>query len=201
MPYIRETFDVQSLEHAKHVALTTDPHNPNKFQEETDFLIKAIQDKNIITADSTVLDFGCGMGRVSRELIQTFDCAVVGLDFSASMRQFAKQYVNNPDKFTITAEYCESESIDVAVSTFVLQHVQNPALELFRISKLIKPNGWFVVVNENTRLVPMDVDQHGGVIWQDDGYDIMGKIKQYFSLEHQVTYMESHVFINFFKKL
>ena len=70
MRYIKEVFDVASLEYAKHVVLTSDPANPQKFEKETNFLINAISDQSIITSESTVLDFGCGMGCVSKEIIE-----------------------------------------------------------------------------------------------------------------------------------
>jgi hypothetical protein len=75
MPYIKEVFDVTTFEHAKHVVLTSDPDNPMKFENETNFLIDTIaeQMKTKMDESSIVLDFGCGMGRVSKKLIERFE--------------------------------------------------------------------------------------------------------------------------------
>ena len=49
MRYAEEVFSTTTLEQAKNIVLTTDPDNPNKFQEETDFLVNTIIAQNIIT--------------------------------------------------------------------------------------------------------------------------------------------------------
>ena len=200
MPYIKEVFDVTTFEQAKHVVLTSDPDDPKKFERETNFLINTIAEQNILNEESIVLDFGCGMGRVARELITKFNCKVIGLDISASMLTFAKLYTANIKKFEGTHSYTTPESVDVALSILALQHSENPAKEIDNIISVLKPGGMFVLLNEPTRYVPSDVDKNSYVIWKDDGFNIFdyvaGKLKQI----HSTQYISGKHDIIFYRK-
>jgi len=200
MPYIKEVFDVTTFEHAKHVVLTSDPDNPMKFENETNFLVDTIAEQNIIIKDSVVLDFGCGMGRVSKKLIEKFDCNIVGVDISNTMLTFANIYVSKPKKFKPTNMYNVPESIDVAISTFVLQHVQDPKAEIELIYTNLKVGGYLILVNENKRFVPSDVDANRYVVWNDDGFDIFGEINSRFKKVNSVRYMKTETNVEFYVK-
>ena len=200
MPYIKEVFDVGTFEHAKHVVLTSDPDNPNKFENETNFLTDTIAKQNIISSESMVLDFGCGMGRVSKKLIEKFDCNIVGVDISNSMLTFANIYVSKPRKFKPMNSYNMPNTIDVCVSTFVLQHVQDPKTEIDIIYNNLKVGGHLVLVNENKRYVPSDVDSNRYIVWQDDGFDIFGEISSRFKKVNSVQYMKTETNVEFYVK-
>lgn len=200
MPYIKEVFDVTTFEQAKHVVLTTDPDNPEKFVNETNFLVKAIAEQNILHTDSIVLDFGCGMGRVSKSLIETFNCKVIGLDISASMLTFARLYTANVKKFEATHVYTTPNSVDVAISILALQHSEDPKKEIDNIINVIKPGGYFILLNEKQRFVPSDVDAQRYVVWKDDGFDIFGYVEARLTKENSVQYMNSELDIIFYKK-
>lgn len=198
--YVKEVFDVGTIDHAKHVVLTSDPNNPNKFEQETQFLIDVIRKQDIIKKDDIVLDFGCGMGRVSKQLIATFDCTVVGVDISESMLKFAMLYVAKPQRFRFGTHYSIPESVDVALSTFVLQHTENPIKEIDNIYNVIKPGGWFVLLNENKRFVPADVDRNNYVVWNDDGVNIHTEVAKRFTEKHRVKYLQTETDIIFYQK-
>lgn len=200
MPYIKEVFDVTTFEQAKHVVLTSDPNNPEKFNNETNFLINAIQDQNIVKSDSIVLDFGCGMGRVSKGLIDKFNCKVIGLDISDSMLTFARLYTANVQKFQATKSYSDPESIDICLSILALQHSENPVVEINNIVKCLKPGGILVLLNEQQRFVPSDVDSNRYVVWNDDGFDIFGYIESLLIKTNSVQYMNSKLDIIFYRK-
>ena len=200
MPYIKEVFDVETFEHAKHVVLTSDPDNPNKFENETNFLTDTIAKQNIISSESIVLDFGCGMGRVSKKLIEKFDCNVVGVDISNSMLTFANIYVSKPRKFKPMNSYNMPNTIDVCVSTFVLQHVQDPKTEIDIIYNNLKVGGYLVLVNENKRYVPSDVDSNRYIVWNDDGFDVFGEISSRLKRVNSVQYLKTETNVEFYVK-
>ena len=200
MSYIKEVFDVTTFEHAKHVVLTSDPDNPKKFDNETNFLINTIAEQNILNPGSTVLDFGCGMGRVSKKLIERFDCNVIGVDISVSMLTFANIYVSKPRKFKSMTSYTVPNTIDVAISTFVLQHVENPKTEIDIIYDTLKVGGYLILVNETKRYVPSDVDSNRYIVWNDDGFDVFGELSSRLNRINSVKYMSTDTDIIFYRK-
>jgi SAM-dependent methyltransferase len=88
---------------------------------------------------SVVLDYGCGIGRVAKELIARHGCHVIGVDISPGMRALSVEYVDSDGFFA-----CSPASlmllisgglrVDIAVSIWVLQHCLRPAedIELLR---------------------------------------------------------------------
>lgn len=200
MKYFSRVFDVETFPQAKHVVLTSDPDNPEKFQQETDFLINQLKRINIITATSQILDFGCGMGRVAKSLIEEFQCSVTGMDISESMKRFATLYVCQPKLFTTSDVFPTEQSIDVALAILVLQHTENPSKEIAGIFKSLKPNGYFVLLNEANRLVPSGVDIHGFVTWQDDGFDVRSEVLRYAKPIQTLPYINSDKYIEIYQK-
>ena len=180
MTYIKETFEPLSLEHAKDIVLSRDPSRPDKFEEETDFLVEFIEGQGLITSDSLVLDFGCGMGRVSKKLVETFGCKVIGTDISKRMLMFAEQYVHNPDKFQSKFAH-DTCDVDVIIAALVLQHVEDPEKEIKHLYSVLKPGGHLVLLNEAKRFVPIGVDKNMYVIWNDDGIVINEVMSKYFT--------------------
>lgn len=200
MPYVKETFDVTTFEQAKDVVLSFSSKDPEKFIRETKFLVDVIEKQNIINEHSIVFDFGCGMGRVSKELIDRFNCKIIGQDISPSMLMFAKLYTANMDKFTGTHDYSIHDSIDVALSIFALQHTENPKKEIDNIVNVLKPNGIFVLLNENKRFVPSGIDQERYVIWDDDKFDVFEYVKSKLKMIDNVRYMDKDTNIIFYRK-
>jgi len=200
MTYLKEAFNPVTFEHAKNIVLTPDSQNSNKFEQETEFLIDVIQHQNLITSNSMVLDFGCGMGRVSKELINRLNCDVVGVDISERMRIFASLYITNPKKFQ-TSDIIETNLFDMCLSILVLQHSENPELEIRKIYDGLKENGILVLVNEKHRLIPVGVDPQGYVIWYDDGVDVFDIVERYFTKLTEVPYKSNNkINITFYKK-
>lgn len=202
MPYIKEIFDVQTFEQAKHVVLTTDPENPKKFETETNFLVDTIAEQDFIRLkdESIVFDFGCGMGRIARELINKFKCKVIGVDISPSMLQFAKLYTANLNKFQGMYEYTTPESCDVALSVLALQHAEDPQKEIDNIYNVLKPNGIFVLLNERQRFVPSDVDSNRYIVWNDDGFDVFKYTESKMKKIHSVPFINGKHDIIFYRK-
>lgn len=187
--YIKEVFDVTTFDHAKHVVLTMDPNDNAKFERETNFLVNAVKD--IIKPEHTILDFGCGMGRVSKALIHNCVCNIIGVDISESMRIFARIYISNPSLFIDKPEHTEENSVDGALSVFVLQHTEDPAKEIKNIAKVVKPDGYFILLNEYERLVPSGVTRDNFIIWNDDKFDVFTEVEKYMTKEKEIPYLNT----------
>jgi SAM-dependent methyltransferase len=199
--YIKEAFDVTTFAQAKNVVLSDDPNDPKKFDRETDFLVDTIKDNITITDESVVLDFGCGMGRVSKKLIDTFNCNVIGVDISDSMLTFARLYTANVKKFIASKECPQPESVDVCLAVLVLQHTENPKQEIDKICNALKPGGYLVLVNEAGRLIPGGVE-NGFIKWATDHFDVFGEINSRLTRVNSVRYINHDTMsVVFYKKI
>ncbi len=181
LPYLSKVFQPLILRQAKDIVLSPDSTNPHKFEQETEKLVKFIVDNNLISSTDKVLDFGCGMGRISKELIDIIGCNVIGVDFSRHMLSHAIKYVEHFDKFDTTTYYQDND-IDIVIASLVLQHVEDPVKEIDNICSVLKPGGLLILINEVTRFVPIGIDNNGFVIWKDDGINIIELVSQSLSL-------------------
>lgn len=191
--YYKKTFDPQSLEHAKDICLSPNVNDPNKFENETNFLIDFLKKENLLPS-SNILDFGCGVGRISKVLVDNFDCSVVGFDISRIMLNYATMYVNN-DKFTPILynkdlDFKNKPKFNLIIASLVLQHSEDPIFDIDFISKVLDDNGTIVLINENTRYVPAGLDNNGYVIWHDDKIDILQEMTKRFKLVGQYNYYD-----------
>ena len=93
------------------------------------------------------LDFGCGVGRLTRALAGRFDEAI-GVDVSERMLEHARRL--NADKPNLTfanGERPPSDPFDLVVANLVLQHLPSKALARVSIGRLIaaaRPDGLVV---------------------------------------------------------
>ncbi len=95
--YNPNIFDKKNLDEAKRIILTNekDITSQQRWENETPYLIESISNKIKIDNNSLIVDFGCGIGRLSKELINKYGCKVIGVDISSSMREHARSYVNS----------------------------------------------------------------------------------------------------------
>ena len=189
--YIKEVFNSETLEQAKNTCLTFDASDPNKFENETRFLVDFLKQYELLNKDSLVLDYGCGVGRVSKMIIDDIGCRIAGVDISESMLQFATQYVNNENFLPLlyTKELSNNApKFDLVIASLVLQHTEDPIESIKFIKDILKEGGTFVLVNEGTRYVPTNVDSNGYVVWHDDGINILEEVGKQFNLVGQYQY-------------
>jgi cyclopropane fatty-acyl-phospholipid synthase-like methyltransferase len=129
-----------------------------------------------------LLDYGCGIGRMAKALIEGFGCQVIGVDVSHSMRILAHAYVRS-DRFTavsptILATLIERGLVcDAALSVWVLQHTARPADDMETMRRALKPGARITVVNTNFRSVPSR--EHG---WGDDRVDVEALLRRHFAV-------------------
>ena len=125
-----------------------------------------------IVEKSIVIDYGCGIGRIAKELIKRYGCYVVGVDISQNMRALAVGYVQSNRFFACSPEILDALiergfAADVAVAVWVLQHCVIPSDDVERIHRALTPEGKLFVLNNIYRAVPTKEAD-----WVNDGIDI-----------------------------
>lgn len=169
---------------AADIILTPDGEHTTeeRWERETPYLLDLMEQNGMVPAeDNLILDYGCGIGRLSLAMIKRWGCRVLGVDISPSMQMLAIQYVNDP-RFLV----CSPPMIDVlhayglrcdmGICVWCLQHVANPEAEVERIRKMLsfalapRIHNPLFVVNEVKRFVPI---KSKDAIWVDDGKSVL----------------------------
>lgn len=106
----------------------------------------------LLPRDAAVLDIGCGNGRVTRLLLDSYkDIQLLGIDSSADMIAFAQRNISSPQmQFTVDhAEELKSIapcSIDAITSFSCLHWVIDHQSAFQRMHDVLKPGGWIGLV-------------------------------------------------------
>jgi 2-polyprenyl-3-methyl-5-hydroxy-6-metoxy-1,4-benzoquinol methylase len=178
--YNPSVFEVQSIPEAAAIILT--PEGGQTTQErwglETEYLSKLIEEKCNLNEHSLVIDYGCGLGRVAKELIDLTGCRVIGVDTSASMRTLAMQYNPSPRFTAIAPEMLESlrPVVDAVICIWTLQHIPKLDDVIDTLAKLVGYSGSLLVLNNQRRAVPVNCG------WFDDGLDVKAQLNAQFGL-------------------
>ncbi len=103
--------------------------------------------KRHLHADAVVLDAGCGDGGILAEFA-TVPKKIIGVDQNKELLE--KNSVVH-EKFVANLENLpfENNSIDVIVSQFVLEHVENPEKVFKELFRVLKPGGVFIFLTPN----------------------------------------------------
>lgn len=111
----------------------------------------------------TILDYGCGVGRMSRALVRC-GATVIGVDVSPAMLEHAASYVNS-DRFrpvlcdgTDCGDVGEA-TVDGAICVYCLQHMSTWEMihsVLTSICRVVRPGGWFVLQSAYDPGAPAD---------------------------------------------
>jgi SAM-dependent methyltransferase len=194
LTYNPEIFSVPDLLHAKKIILTAESSSTEeRWKTETPMLAGLIAAHNKIGPDTVVLDYGCGIGRMAKELIAKHGCRVIGVDISPSMRALSVEYVNSDNFFACPSAMLKvlidgGLRVDLAISIWVLQHCLAPATDIGYLRDALKPGGGLFVVNNIHRAVPT---KEAG--WASDGIDIKGTLARIFSLQSEQTLVSPDV--------
>ncbi len=182
--YNPKVFDVTDIESAKRIILTPeDATTAERWENETPYLADLLMSVVTLSSSSVLLDYGCGIGRMSKELLERSDCSVIGVDISANMRALAASYVGSdrflacsPPMLDLLIE--RGLRVDAVLAVWVLQHCWRPAEDVARIARALDRDGNVFVVNQDVRAVPV----RGGA-WANDGL----KIRDILSAELQLV--------------
>ena len=171
--YRPQVFDVPDVDAAKAIILTPErgTTTAERWEVETPYLVDAIGRELALGPDHCVLDFGCGIGRIAKALIDRHGCRVVGVDISERMRSIAPEYVGSARFVAWSPEELDARvaggfRASHAVACWVIQHVLQPDAELARIEAALAPGGELFVLNQGHRAVPSNLG------WIDDGISV-----------------------------
>ena len=180
--YNPEIFSVRDEAQAKAIILTAENSTTAaRWEQETPFLSNLIQGHAKLDANFTVVDYGCGIGRMSKALIDRYGCRVIGVDISPSMRSLSVNYVGSDRFFACSPEMfglliSSGLHFDFGISIWVLQHCLKPAEDIQLLRDALKPGGQLFIVNNVHRAVPT---REGG--WVSDGVDIKATLGRVFT--------------------
>ena len=183
LTYNPAMFRVPDVATARRIILTPDGDQTTdeRWARETPYLTELLGPLIQAGPERTIVDLGCGIGRMSKALIERFGCRVIGVDISPDMRAFAPGYVDS-ERFSIistekfAALVANGLKIDGAISIWVLQHCLSAHEEVERLKTALKPGGRLGVVNTNARVVPT-VEK----TWASDGVDVRALLGQAFT--------------------
>jgi SAM-dependent methyltransferase len=192
--YYPQLFDVKDSAQAKQIILTDEgpgADTETRWHHETPYLVELFGRTLSLRPNTLVTDYGCGIGRISKALIDTFGCGVIGVDISPNMRSLAVDYVGS-DRFLAVspAQYDlmvrNGMRVDAAVAIWVLQHCLAPADDINRINGSLITGGGFFVLNMFQRLVPAVQENGPGqarFVWASDSIDIAAMLHATFLIE------------------
>jgi SAM-dependent methyltransferase len=195
VPYFPEVFIPGNLDHAKAIILADDPKG-EKWVKETEETASQIiqcfaQAGRPLQPGSVLLDYGCGVGRVSKRLIELTGCVILGLDFSPRMLEFAIPYVGSPGFVPCPPQALpilkkQGLQIQGAIAVLVLQHCLNPRQDIELIASVLEKDALFFVANSRGRYVPT-TPKDGWAQWHDDGLDVRKEVLRSFELVSELA--------------
>ncbi len=176
-------FNVSDLAAAMGIILTPqDSTTAARWQNETPYVADLIGQSLAIDNNSVLLDYGCGIGRVAKELIARHGCRVIGVDISPQMRALAAVYLDSDRFFACPPAMFghlldRGLIVDSALAVWVLQHCFKPADDIARIRRALRADGRLFVLNNIHRAVP--TLEKG---WVDDRIDVRAQLCNEFAL-------------------
>ena len=105
---------------------------------------------SIVHQPERVLDVGCGTGRLLRRAYRYWpEAQLIGVDPAQGMIEKAKLLTPNATFFTAMAESLplKDNSVDLAISTTSFHHWQDQAAGIREIARVIRPGGYFMLVD------------------------------------------------------
>ncbi|WP_293907474.1 methyltransferase domain-containing protein [Phenylobacterium sp.] len=179
LTYRPQIFDAPDLKRAREIIMTPEPDisTDERWERETPYMTAIAQAHLMPGPGDTVVDYGCGIGRLSKTLIERSGCNVLGVDISASMRAMAIDYVGSPNFQALSPEAIAEAvagglRVDGAMAIWVIQHVLDPRIVVDLLATSLKPEATLFVVNTLTRCVPT-VEK----FWARDSYDVRALLK------------------------
>lgn len=199
-------FDAADLVRAKSIVLTNEDgiSTDVRWKFETPWLVDLI--KKYAPPDTLIVDYGCGVGRISSCLVDQGH-KVIGVDTSSFMRQHATEQINS-DRFIaippddLDSYISASTQVDTVVAIWVLQHCFDLEAVVGRIQQILKPGGILAISDMQHRAVPTNKG------WVHDGKSVKAELLKKFSLVNELPYappmapanLRQNAYVAFFRK-
>jgi SAM-dependent methyltransferase len=197
--YYPEIFDAADLQRAKEIILTNEGPGADteaRWAIETPYLMELMRQVFSLRSDTVVLDYGCGVGRMAKAMIDASGCSVIGLDISPNMRRLAGDYVHSdrfiavsPGQYDIMVR--AGLRVNTAIAVWVLQHCVAPYEDIARIRHSLVADGNAFVLNMPKRAVPAVLDDDsvsgGRFTWAHDGIDVAALLRTEFRVQAEGT--------------
>jgi len=145
-----------------------------RWQQETP-IFRDIILNNLPENTKTVLDYGCGVGRIAKEIINsTKDIQVIGVDASIEMLKLAKEYIAS-ERFIPMLPREFNQDVDFAYCIYVLQHISD--IYLFTaIDQLTSKSRNLLLANSVCRMAAIE-----GKGFVNDNVDILSEVSKHYS--------------------
>jgi ubiquinone/menaquinone biosynthesis C-methylase UbiE len=182
------------MQRAKEIILTNEgpgADTETRWAIETPYVLGLIRNAFSLRSDMVVLDYGCGVGRMAKAMIDASGCSVIGLDISQGMRKLADEYVRSdrfiavsPGQFDIMVG--AGLRVHAAIAVWVLQHCLAPADDVERIRRGLAAEGNCFVLNMPKRAIPAlrdKVTENAGFVWASDAIDVAALLRTAFRVE------------------
>ena len=188
LSYDPSVFNVVTMSEAQAIILTDEDggwSTQRRWEVETPWLVDKMISELNLTDKSLVLDYGCGIGRLSKGLIDRIGCSVIGVDISPNMRTFAMRNLSSPKftavdpEFLISLVHGRGLLFDAAFSVWVLQHSHYPHRDIALLKDSLGMMGKLFIVNEKERRVPTRIG------WIDDCKNVPEMLDSVFTLKHK----------------
>ena len=122
-----------------------------------------------ISADSRVVDVGCGPGLLSRRIASLVPYgSVIGVDADDELLDRARQGARDSqlDQVSFVKAWASemplpTASADLAYARFLLQHVPDPAAVVFEMTRVVAPGGQVMIVDTDDAGIMMHPEPAG----------------------------------------
>src|SRR5208282_4479894 len=184
--YAPKTYDRETLEEAARACISAGGGLTleDRWNIETQWIM------NRVSFDpGPVIDYGCGVGRIAKALLDRGQQAVCGVDHSPTMRRFAVEYVNS-ERFFVVAPELLDEAANTgfvgAIAVWTLHHILEVRKAVDAIAKALKPGSLFWTLDLGDRHIPAGSPTEPasvGSVLPDDGVRVYPVIESTFVLE------------------
>jgi SAM-dependent methyltransferase len=181
--YYPEIFAVPDMRRAKEIILTNEgagADSHTRWALETPYVVELMREAFSLRSDMVVLDYGCGIGRLAKAMIDASGCSVVGLDTSPEMRKLADDYVGSDRFIAVSPSQFDALvmtglRVHAAIAVWVLQHCLVPADDIKRIHRGLVRDGNCFILNMPKRAIPVvraGTANENEFFWASDGVEV-----------------------------